>query len=200
MIRGGAGNNALLLAAMSEQWQVLRTVLSNNKLDELAIDIHPKNKDGHTTLVLVLAASVKISKQIQNYKMKNDKLNEKKMEAEAELLWDIVQLLLEKERALHGTSPGAGKEAGVASLSKQMEAHKQIKSPLTEEVIEEFSKLYMVKIKAKKKPEPVPEIPKEEPNKVLAVSSFQQQMNAIYQQSVKSEKKKNEEYPPGLWI
>ena len=67
-------------------------------------------------------------------------------------------------------------------------------------MIEEFSKLYMVKIKAKKKPEPVPEIPKEEPNKVLAVSSFQQQMNAIYQQSVKSEKKKNEEYPPGLWI
>ena len=38
--RDGAGNNALLLAAMSEQWQVLRTVLSNNKLDELAIDIH----------------------------------------------------------------------------------------------------------------------------------------------------------------
>ena len=102
----------------------------------------------------------------------NDKLNEKKMEAEAELLWDIVQLLLEKERALHGTSPGAGKEAGVASLNKQMEAHKQIKSPLTEEVIEEFSKLYMVKIKAKKKPEPVPEIPKEEPNKVLEMGGL----------------------------
>ena len=62
---------------MSEQWQVLRTVLSNNKLDELAIDIHSESKDGHTTLVLVLAASVKISKQIQNYKMKNNKINEK---------------------------------------------------------------------------------------------------------------------------
>ena len=96
--RDREGNNALLLAAISEQWPVLKSVLSNNKLDELAIDIHPKTKDGHTTLVLVLAASVKISKQIQNYKMKNDKINEKKMEAEAELLWDIVKLLLEKER------------------------------------------------------------------------------------------------------
>ena len=189
------GNNALLLAAISEQWPVLKSVLSNNKLDELAIDIHPKNKDGHTTLVLVLAASVKISKQIQNYKMKNDKVNEKKMEAEADLLWDIVRLLLEKERALHGTSPAAGKEAGIASLKQQMESHKQIKSPLPEEVIDEFSKLYMVKIKAKKKPQPVPEIPKEEPKKVLAVSSFQQQMNAIYQQSVESDKKKSEESP-----
>ena len=193
--RDREGNNALLLAAISEQWPVLRSVLSNNKLDELAIDIHPKSKDGHTTLVLVLAASVKISKQIQNYKMKNDKINEKKMEAEADLLWDIVKLLLEKERALHGTSPAAGKEAGIASLKQQMESHKQIKSPLPEEVIEEFSKLYMVKIKAKKKPVPAPEIPQEQPKKVLAVSSFQQQMNAIYQQSVESDKKKVEESP-----
>merc|ERR1712029_466893 len=48
-----------------------------------------------------------------------------------------------------------------------------------------------VKIKTKKKPEPVPELPKEEPKKVLAVSSFQEQMNAIYQQQMESEKKRN---------
>merc|ERR1719270_754296 len=185
------GNNALLLAASSEQWLVLTNILSNNKLEEFAIDIHPKNKEDYTTLVVVLAAHVKVTKQIQNYKMKNDTLNERKMEAEAECLWNIVKLLLEKERDIHGSSPTSGKEAGIESLKKQMDSHKQIKSPLPEEVIDEFSKLYMVKIKTKKKPEPVPELPKEEPKKVLAVSSFQEQMNAIYQQQMESEKKRN---------
>ena len=187
------GNNALLLAATMEQWEVLKCILSNNKLENLAIDIHPKNKDGYTTLVLVLASSVKIARQIQSYKMKNDKINQKKMEEEAELLWTIVKLLLEKERDVHGTSVTTGKEAGIDSLKKQMEWHRQLKPPLTDDVINEFSKLYMVNFKAKKKPEPVPEIIKEEPKKVLAVSSFQEQMNAIYKESMESQKKRDEQ-------
>lgn len=191
--RDKKGSNALLIAAASEQWNVLRSILCNNKLEDLAIDIHAKNSEEYTTLVIVLSTYVKLIRQIQNYKMKFDKANEKKTESQAEDIWSLVQLLLEKERDYHGTSPTSGKEAGIESLKKQMEAHSQIKSPLTEDVITEFSKLYMVKIKAKKKPEPVPEIPKEEPKKVLAVSSFQEQMNAIYQQSVESEKKRNDQ-------
>ena len=190
--RDKKGSNALLIAAASEQWNVLRSILCNNKLEDLAIDIHAKNSEEYTTLVIVLSTYVKLTRQIQNYKMKFDKANEKKTESQAEDIWNLVQLLLEKERDYHGTSPTSGKEAGIESLKKQMDANSQIKSPLTEDVITEFSKLYMVKIKAKKKPEPVPEIPKEEPKKVLAVSSFQEQMNAIYQQSVESEKKRND--------
>ena len=191
--RDKEGNNALLIAAESSQWEVLKSILTNNKLEDLAIDIHPRNKEEYTTLVLVLAATVKISRQIQNYKMKSDKVNEKKMEEELEHLWSLVKLLLEKERDMHGSSPSSGKDAGIECINKQLEWHRQIKSPLPEDVINEFSKLYMVKIKAKKKPEPVPDIPKEEPKKVMPVSSFQEQMNAIYQQSMESEKKREEQ-------
>merc|ERR1712050_192882 len=82
------GNNAILLAATLGKWEVLKQILSNSKLEDLAFDVHPKNKDEYTTLVLVLLAKVKVSRQETNFKMKYDKVGEKKMQEEGEFLWD----------------------------------------------------------------------------------------------------------------
>merc|ERR1712106_407091 len=188
------GNNALLLAASLGKWEVLKQILSNSKLEDLAFDVHPKNKDEHTTLVLVLLAKVKISRQETNFNMKNDKAGERKMKAEGEFIWEIVELLLGKERDLHGSSPASGKESGCECIQKQMECNRQIKTPLPEDVIEEYSNLYRIVIKTKKKPEPPPEAPKQEPKKTLGLSKFQEQMNEIYNTSEK-EKKPNAPNP-----
>ena len=181
------GNNALLHAATLGKWEILKKILTNPNLDDYAFDIHARNKNEYTALVILLAAKVNVTRQQRNYEMKHDKENVKKMSAEGEYLWELVKLFLDKERDLQGNSAGAGKEAGLESLRKQMEWHRQLKPPLTEQVLEEFSNLYRVAIKAKvkKKPEPPPDIPKEEPKKVLGVSKFQQQMNDIYKKSEK---------------
>ena len=64
----------------------------------------------------------------------------------------------------------------------------QGKTPLPEDVINEFAKLN--KNKTRKKCVPTPELPQEEQEKA---PSFQDQMNAIYQQSRESEKKRNDQ-------
>ena len=187
------GNNGLLITARAEKWDILKIILENNKIEDLAIDVHPTTKEGHSTLVLVLLAFVKLEKKILNFEMKNDKVNLNRTKQESESLWEIVRILLEKERDIHGTNPVSSKEAGIASIKQQLESSSQIKSPLTEEVLKEFTKLYKVKVKQKKKPEPVPEPVKEEPKKVLPVSSFQQKMNEIYKAGMEAEKKKTVE-------
>ena len=53
------GNNGLLITARAEKWDILKIILENNKIEDLAIDVHPKTKEGHSTLVLVLLAFVK---------------------------------------------------------------------------------------------------------------------------------------------
>jgi len=188
------GNNALLHACALEKWEILSHILSDRKLDEVAFDVHQKNKDEYTTLVVVLAAKVKLSRQENNFKIKNDKANENKFHVEGDFLWEIVKLLLGKERDLHGSSPASGKDSGCECLKKQLEWNRTIRTPLPEEVIEEFSKLYRVIIKSKKKPELPPKATKQEPKKTLGVSKFQQQMNDIYNQSEK-EKKPNAPNP-----
>ena len=178
------GNNGLLITATAEQWEILKIILENNKIQDLAIDVHPKTKSGHSTLVLVLLAFVKLERKILNYEMKNDKQNLIKTKQESESLWEIVTTLLEKERDIHGTNPVSHKDAGTKCLQKQLESSSQIKSPLIDNVLTEFSNLYKVKVKPKKKPEPIPEPVKEEPKKVLPISSFQQKMNDIYKQGI----------------
>ena len=185
------GNNALLIAAMAEKWEILKIILEDEKIRELAIDVHPKTKDGHTALVLVLLAFVKLERKILSYQMKNDTQNLNKSKQDSDSLWELVKTLLDKERDIHGTNPVSSKEAGFISLKKQMESSSQIKSPLSDEVLSEFAKLYKVNVKQKKKPEVIPEPVKEEPKKVLPISSFQQKMNDIYKQGVEAEKKKN---------
>ena len=187
------GNNGLLITARAEKWDILKIILENNKIEDLAIDIHPTTKEGHSTLVLVLIAFVKLERKILNFQMKNDKVNLNRTKQESESLWEIVRTLLEKERDIHGTNPVSNKEAGMNCINKQLESSSQIKSPLTEDVLNEFTKLYKVKVKPKKKPEPVPEPAKEEPKKVLPVSSFQQKMNEIYKAGMEAERKKNVE-------
>ena len=187
-----AGNNGLLITAKAEKWEILKIILENKKIQDLAIDVHPRTKEGHSTLVLVLIAFVKLERKILNYQMKNDSQNLSKTKQESDSLWELVRTLLDKEKDMHGTNPVSSKEAGFKSIKKQLESSSQIKSPLTDSVLTEYAKLYNVNIKAKpkKKPEPIVEPVKEEP-KVLPLSSFQQKMNDIYQQGLQAEKKKN---------
>ena len=183
------GANALLQLCSLEKWGLVKQLLTNTKLDAVAMDVHPTDKLGSSALALVLVARAAAQRQAQNFKVKNDASNERMYNSEAERLWSIVKLLLVKERDLFGMSLTTGRDAGVQCIRQQLECNRKIRPPVPEEVVQEFTKLYNVVFKAKKKPAPPPEV-KVQPKKAPQVSSFQQKMNDIYKEANKDERTK----------
>ena len=180
------GTNALLQLCILEKWSPVKQLLSNPNIDEIAMDVHPTDKLGSSALVLVLVAKTQAERQAQNFKVKNDSQNEKMYQREADRLWSIVELLVTKERDLHGMNLTTGRDAGVKCIKQQLECNRKIRTPVPEEVLQEFTKLYNVVFKAKKKPVPPPEV-KVQPKKPQ-VSSFQEKMNNIYKDANKDER------------
>ena len=173
---------SLLHLCSAEKWVSMKHLLNNNKIDDVIIDVHPTDKFGHSCLVHVLMAKATADRNHQTFKMKNDLPKTKLHQRESEKLWSIVQLLLKKERDQHGTNQTTGKEGGIKCIKEQMEANRKIRPPVPDEVVKEFSSLYNVVFKAKKKPAPPPEKPIEK-QKAPEISSFQQRINEIYKNS-----------------
>ena len=186
------GFNLLLHLSALEKWNLVKRLLSNKNLDEVAIDIHPTDKLGNSALVLTLLARVNAERQVQNFKVKKDLGGEKGWQKQKEQLESIVELLVNKERDLHGLNLTTGRDTGIKCLREQMEGNRKLRTPVPEEVIQAFTNLYNVVFKPKKKPAPVPEPAKVETKK-LQVSSFQQRMNEIYKDAKRDEFKKKEE-------
>ena len=184
------GLNALLHLCVAEKWAGVELLLDNKHIAEVAIDVHPTDKLGGSALTHTLVAKAKADRQLQNCKVKKEMTNEKLAQKEVDRLWRIVLQLLAKERDLHGQSATTGKDVGVKCIKAQMEGNRKIRTPVPEEVVEEFNNLYKIVFKAKKKPAPPPEPPKPEVKK-NTVSSFQQRMNEIYKSAQRENYQKN---------
>ena len=118
--------NALLHLCTAEKWSSVEQLLNNSRLDEVAMDVHPTDKLGNSALVLTLLARVKAERQLQNYKVKKDLMNEKSAQREVDQLWRIVILLMGKERDLHGMSINSGRDIGIQCLKDQMDGNRKI--------------------------------------------------------------------------
>ena len=178
----------LLLCSLENRWTLVEQLLTNPHLDEVAMDVHPTDRSGHSALALALMERLKADRQWQAAKAKAGALGEERAARQAvDRLWRIVKLLVAKERDLHGLSLTTGRDAGIACIKQQLECNRRIRPPVPEEVLQEFTNLYSVVFRAKKKPEPPPKL--EEASATarrpppLAVSSFQQAINNIYKET-----------------
>lgn len=79
--------------------------------------------------------------------MKKERSLAGRAKAEHDLLWDLVKMILLREKEFHGPTMVQGRDGGNACIKKQLAAHKLIRSPTPDAVKSEFTKLYNVKIK-----------------------------------------------------
>jgi len=183
--RDGVGSSCLLLLCTLDKWQLVEQLLTNPQLDEVAMDVHPTDKSGNSALALALMERAKAERQLQAAKAKFGNLGEERAAKQAvERQLHVVKLLVAKERDLHGLNLTTGRDVGLTCIKQQLECNRRIRPPYPEEVFQEFTSLYNVVFRAKKKPEPVPKLEEvEAPRRQLAVSSFQQAINNIYKES-----------------
>jgi ankyrin repeat protein len=183
--RDAAGSSGLLLLCSLDKWQLVEQLLTDPQLDEVAMDVHPTDKSGNSALALALMERAKAERQLQAAKAKFGNLGEERTAKQSvERQLRVVKLLVAKERDLHGLNLTTGRDVGVTCIKQQMECNRRIRPPYPEEVLQEFTSLYNVVFRAKKKPEPVPKLEEvEAPRRQLAVSSFQQAINNIYKES-----------------
>lgn len=85
----------------------------------------------------------------QSYLMKGEKETAKDLRAEYDNLWEIVKLILEREKEIHGPTMIQGRDGGSETLKKQMSANKSIQISIQQDVCREYAKLYAT-IKPKK--------------------------------------------------
>jgi len=185
------GMNVLLLLCSLEKWNLVLHLLKNSKLDDIVMDIHPTDKNGSSSLVLALIAKSTAERQLANFKLKHDSIGERGSRRQVERQESIVELLLKKERDLHGTSITTGRDTGIKCIREQLECNRKIRTPVPEEIIQEFTNLYSVVFRPKKKPAPPPEIPIQKPVIKTELSTFQQRMNDIYKEAQKNGKEKD---------
>ncbi len=93
----------------------------------------------------------KLSRLEQTYFVKNEVDLAKGVRAEFDYLWDVVKLILERVKEIFGSTMVQGRDGGSTALRKQMAVNKIIRSPVPDEVVREFARLYIFK-KAAPKP------------------------------------------------
>ena len=66
----------------------------------------------------------------------------KDVRAEYDSLWEIVKLILEREKEIYGPTLIQGRDGGTEALKKQMSTNKTIQLSTQQDVAREFAKLY----------------------------------------------------------
>ena len=85
---------------------------------------------------------IKLIRQEQTYLMKKQRTLASETRAEIDLLWDLVILILAREKQMHGSTMIQGKEGGINSLKKQMGPFKLIRMQNVDEICNEYAKQY----------------------------------------------------------
>eukprot|EP00095_Tigriopus_kingsejongensis_P006851 maker-scaffold176_size284796-snap-gene-0.15 protein:Tk06851 transcript:maker-scaffold176_size284796-snap-gene-0.15-mRNA-1 annotation:"hypothetical protein COCHEDRAFT_1105320" len=144
---------ALVLAATLNKWSLVRFLLDTEFLKDDKgngiIDVHLQDRGGQTPLVLVLLTRIKLHRMEQSFLIKNDMETAKDIRAECDALWEVVKLILEREKEIHGPTMIKGRDGGSESLKKQMNVNKTIQLPVQQDVCREYGKLYSA-LKSKK--------------------------------------------------
>ena len=124
------GHTALITAIMKAKWPIVKEILSHPKIrkplggddpEETVsnVDIHPKNKDGFSSLALILLARVKVQRQEQTHMMKKQRVLAEECKKEYASLWNLVKLCLLHEKESHGPSMVQGRDGGSTCIKKQ---------------------------------------------------------------------------------
>ena len=61
-----------------------------------------------------------------------------------ELLWELIKLMLIREKEQHGTSMIQGRDGGSDCIKSQLSVSKLIRQPNVDEILLEFTKQYQV--------------------------------------------------------
>jgi ankyrin repeat protein len=157
------GNTTLLAATKLGKWKAAKEILFNfglkvgdNEEDaEGVVDVHPADKTGISALTLMMVATVKLARQEQTFSMKKQRVLANEAKQEQADIWDVVKLMLIREKEQHGTSMTQGRDGGSECIKKQLSHAKIIKPQIVDEVVQEFAKQYQF-IKRKKPPTNAP--------------------------------------------
>ena len=74
--------------------------------------------------------------------MKKQRVLAAEVRAEIDLLWDLVVLILAREKQQHGSTMVQGKDGGSNCLKKQMGPFKLIRMQNVDEIVNEYAKQY----------------------------------------------------------
>ena len=74
--------------------------------------------------------------------MKKQRVLAAEVRAEIDLLWDLVKLILAREKEQHGSTATQGRDGGSNCLRKQMGPFKLIRMQNVDEIVTEFAKQY----------------------------------------------------------
>ncbi len=159
-------NTAFLSATVLGKWSVAKELLSShglkNKIGEAdddlegTVDVHPVTKaSGQSALTIQMLARVKLARNEQTFMMKKQRVQAVEAKKEQEEIWEVVKLVLLREKELHGTSMTQGRDGGSDCIKNQLAAAKLIRPNNVDEVVQEFVKLYQF-IKRKKPASNVP--------------------------------------------
>ena len=153
------GDTAMLIATKLSKWAVAKELLSHYGLkvgdcdDELegTVDLHPLSSEGQSALTIQMLARVKLERAEQTYNMKKQRVLATEAKKEGDQVWELVKLMLVRVKEQHGTTMTQGRDGGSEWIKKQFAVAKLIRPQTTEEVVQEFVKLYSF-IKRKKPP------------------------------------------------
>jgi hypothetical protein len=85
---------------------------------------------------------VKLARQEQTYLMKKQRVLAAEARSEIDLLWDLVTMILAREKEQHGSTVVQGKDGGSNCLKKQMGPFKLIRMQNVDEIVNEYTKQY----------------------------------------------------------
>ena len=153
------GDTAMLIATKLSKWALAKELISHYGLkvgecdDELegTVDLHPLSSEGQSALTMQMLARVKLERAEQTYNMKKQRVLATEAKKEGDQVWELVKLMLVREKEQHGTTMTQGRDGGSECIKKQFAVAKLIRPQTTEEVVQEFVKLYSF-IKRKKPP------------------------------------------------
>ncbi len=159
------GNTALLMASIGNKWSMAKEMLTHPGLkigdpgdpeeQEGTVDVHVQDCSGQTSLTIQMVARVKLARAEQTFNMKKQRVLAAEAKRELDLVWEVIKLVLVREKEMHGTSMSQGRDGGSECIRKQLSVAKLIRPQSIDELIQEYVKLYNV-IKKKRPPKPEP--------------------------------------------
>ena len=77
--------------------------------------------------------------------MKKERMLAMGVKIEHDSLWELIKLILMREKEIHGPTMVQGRDGGSECLKKQMSVSKLIRTPTPEDVVKEYAKFYTFK-------------------------------------------------------
>ena len=101
-------------------------------------------------IVAIRFYRIKLSRSEQSHILKKEKLSAENVRQECETVWNLVKRILELEKLSHGSNFVQGRDGGLACIKQQMSKCPLIRGPTWDETASEYTRLFKMKLPAKK--------------------------------------------------